>query len=152
MASTKDSRKKEDFFVEEFNNMHSETRKTVCELIGFDPTDERVKARIPGKNKTLREWSELRGKNPSYKDHPKTDVLIESPDHEPCRLSLKNVKGRATSSKYGETKALFYSVFWQSPEYSKDLELLASIDDLFDAWSQPEGAGIPKKTFIRSSK
>jgi|TARA_R110002110_G_scaffold351038_1_gene561059 hypothetical protein len=128
MASTKNSLDEEKIFVETFNK-DKDFRATINSLLGNNFVNcEKVPNSFPTSG-----WVEYYGKersSPAKSDFAFTD----SKGNVKVGASFKNVNGRATSSKFEETRSIFYSTLNGHSEYANNNSLRNAIDNLFDTW------------------
>lgn len=123
MASTKNALDSEKYFVETFNT-NSSYRALVNEALGTNYRSvakaEHAPVSVWWKGKTAKTKREV----------PKSDYVFD----DAVGASWKSGPGRATSSNYSETKAIFEAVFELHPYFKEDEKLVEMVKNLFKTW------------------
>lgn len=123
MTDTTRALNSENDFVEKFNNV-PEFRKYVNEALGSDYSSVSKAPYAP----VTPFWRDVTGKNGG--EVPKSDYVFDGTHG----ASFKNGPGRATSSNYLETKAIFDSVLRTNEEFRKNENLVAKLEEFFSLW------------------
>lgn len=124
MASTKKSLDAESQWVELYNT-DSEFRNKVNTKLMINCTN----AKKAPNGFVTESWGAITGKT-NKKEVSKSDVILGNV----VGVSLKNGVGRATSSNFYETKAIFGSIL-NLERYQNDTELVNKVEGLFNLWS-----------------
>ena len=128
MANTKESLKFEGKFINEFNN-NSDYRKLINNLLGTNY----IRAEKSSFGSVSPSWARL--SNKTGREVPKSDLYFVTPEGDKVGVSLKNGTGRATSSNYRETLALFETVYNNNfGKYPNGSQLRKDIDAFFGTW------------------
>jgi hypothetical protein len=148
MANTKESLKFEGKFINEFNN-NSDYRKLINNLLGTNY----IRAEKSSFGSVSPSWARL--SNKTGREVPKSDLYFVTPEGDKKGTSLKNGTGRATSSNYRETLALFETVYNNNfGKYPNGSQLRKDIDAFFGTW-EPCGTVTscrPRITEIKANK
>ena len=128
MANTKESLDFEGKFINEFNN-NSDYRKLINNLLGTNY----IRAEKSSHGPVSPSWARL--SNKTGREVPKSDLYFVTPEGDKKGTSLKNGTGRATSSNYRETLALFEAVYSNNlAKYPNGSQLRKDIDAFFGTW------------------
>ena len=128
MANTTKSINEEKVFRDKYNNDES-FRTTINGALGSNCMAVK---KVPYSVSTD-EWASHRG---SKRSSPaKSDMsFFDANDQAITSATFKNIEGRATSSKFEETRAAFLTTLYGNPVHKNNAPLRNAIDDLFTTW------------------
>ena len=124
MADTSGAMKKEKVWVKNFNTKPN-FRNMINEVLG---TDFKYADGCRW-GETSQFWRDVTDKKSCV---PKSDFVLDGK----VGISFKSGKGRATSSNFLESKAIFLSTVSSNRKYEEDVDLVRLVEQMFELWAK----------------